>query len=123
MRTAIFICGLFLLFMPDVHWWTPEGFNRFTVFIDGVAMGTVDDPAKAEELYREARKELEISREGMGFMQLPELTTSGEELIRGEIERVNQTFQPAKRIANIIFRDKEFVKTASRKIIRARINE
>ena len=46
-----------------------------------------------------------------------------EELIRGEIERVNQTFQPAKRIVNVIFRDHEFVKTASRKIIRAKINE
>lgn len=87
LRTAIFICGLFLLFMPDVHWWTPEGENRFMVFLDGVAMGTVDDPAKADELYREARRELEASREGMGFMQLPELTTKGEELIRGEIDR------------------------------------
>lgn len=43
--------------------------------------------------------------------------------IRAEIERVNSTFPPAKRIINVIFRDKEFIKTASRKIIRAKINE
>ena len=46
-----------------------------------------------------------------------------EDVIRAEIERVNQTFMPAKRIVNVIFRDHEFVKTASRKIIRARIDE
>ena len=43
--------------------------------------------------------------------------------IRKKVDEVNDTFQPAKRIVNVIFRDKEFVKTASRKIIRARINE
>ena len=43
--------------------------------------------------------------------------------IRKKVDEVNSRFQPAKRILNIIFRDHEFVKTASRKIIRARINE
>lgn len=46
-----------------------------------------------------------------------------EELIRAKVEEVNATFPPAKRIVNVIFRDHEFVKTASRKIIRARIAE
>ena len=43
--------------------------------------------------------------------------------IRRKVDEVNETFQPAKRIVNVVFRDHEFVKTASRKIIRARINE
>ena len=43
--------------------------------------------------------------------------------IRKKVDEVNDTFQPAKRIVNVVFRDHEFVKTASRKIIRARINE
>ncbi len=43
--------------------------------------------------------------------------------IRKKVEEVNDSFPSTKRIVNIIFRDKEFVKTASRKIIRARINE
>jgi len=43
--------------------------------------------------------------------------------IRKKVDEVNDTFPQAKRIVNVIFRDKEFVKTASRKIIRARINE
>ena len=43
--------------------------------------------------------------------------------IRAKIEAVNAEFPAAKRIVNVIFRDHEFVKTASRKIIRARIDE
>lgn len=43
--------------------------------------------------------------------------------IRAKIDEVNSAFPPAKRIINIIFRDKEFIKTASRKIIRAKIFE
>jgi long-chain acyl-CoA synthetase len=43
--------------------------------------------------------------------------------IQKKIDEVNITFMPAKRIVNVIFRDKEFIKTASKKIIRARINE
>ena len=46
-----------------------------------------------------------------------------EELIRAKVEEVNAGFPAAKRIVNVIFRDHEFVKTASRKIIRARIDE
>ena len=46
-----------------------------------------------------------------------------EAVIRAKIEEVNATFPAAKRIVNVIFRDHPFVKTASRKIIRARIDE
>jgi long-chain acyl-CoA synthetase len=43
--------------------------------------------------------------------------------IRKKVEEVNDTLRSEMRIVNIVFRDHEFVKTASRKIIRARINE
>ena len=43
--------------------------------------------------------------------------------IQEKVDEVNNSFPPAKRIVNVIFRDREFVKTASRKIIRAKINE
>ncbi len=46
-----------------------------------------------------------------------------ESVIRAKVEEVNNFFPPAYRIVDIIFRDHEFVKTASRKIIRGRINE
>lgn len=43
--------------------------------------------------------------------------------IRKKIDEVNDKMRSEMRIVNVIFRDHEFVKTASRKIIRARINE
>ena len=43
--------------------------------------------------------------------------------IQAKVDEINETFPPAKRIVKVIFRDKEFVKTASKKIIRAKINE
>ncbi len=43
--------------------------------------------------------------------------------IQAKVDEVNETFPPAKRIVKVIFRDREFVKTASKKIIRAKINE
>ncbi len=86
LRTAIFICGLFLLFMPDVHWWHEEGDNRFTVFLNGFEMGTVEDADIVPELFRDARRELAAEREGMSFLRLTELDTTGEELIRGDID-------------------------------------
>ena len=43
--------------------------------------------------------------------------------IRKKVEEVNDKLRSEMRIVNIVFRDHEFVKTASRKIIRARIDE
>ena len=41
--------------------------------------------------------------------------------IRAKIDAVNDTFPPAKRIVKVFFRDSEFDKTASRKILRSSI--
>ena len=43
--------------------------------------------------------------------------------IQAKVDEVNETFPQAKRIVKVIFRDNEFVKTASKKIIRAKIHE
>ncbi len=86
----MFICGLFLLFMPDVHWWHPEGNNRFMVFLNGFEMGTVKEEEEAAEMFRQARLELAAEGEGMSLMQLTELTTTGEELITGDIDDPEQ---------------------------------
>ncbi len=42
--------------------------------------------------------------------------------IQQKVDEVNASFPPAKRIVNVIFRDREFEKTASRKIIRTKID-
>ena len=43
--------------------------------------------------------------------------------IQAKVDEINETFPQAKRIVKVIFREKEFIKTASKKIIRAKINE
>ena len=43
--------------------------------------------------------------------------------IQAKIDEVNDTFPPAKHIVNLVIRDKEFEKTASRKIIRASVGK
>ncbi len=43
--------------------------------------------------------------------------------IQAKIDEINLTFPPAKRIVKLVIREKEFPKTASRKIIRAKIHE
>ena len=41
--------------------------------------------------------------------------------IQAQIDAVNDTFQPAKRIVKVFYRDCEFEKTASKKILRSSI--
>ena len=43
--------------------------------------------------------------------------------IQAKIDEVNDTFPPAKHIVNLVIREKEFEKTASRKIIRASVGK
>ena len=43
--------------------------------------------------------------------------------IQAKIDEVNDTFPPAKHIVNLVIRDKEFEKTASKKIIRASVGK
>ena len=43
--------------------------------------------------------------------------------IQAKIDTVNETFPPAKRIVKLVLRETEFPKTASKKIIRAKIHE
>ena len=44
-------------------------------------------------------------------------------VIQQKIDEVNDTFPAAKQIVNLIIRDKEFEKTASKKIIRALVKD
>ncbi len=43
--------------------------------------------------------------------------------IQAKIDQINDKYPPAKRVARLVIREKEFPKTASRKIIRAKIHE
>ena len=78
--------ALFFVFLPPIRWWHEEGYNRFSVFMNGVAIGKVDDPKHAEELYKQVRREHAAETEGISFVGIPEFTYEGEEMIVGEVD-------------------------------------
>ena len=78
--------ALFFVLLPPVRWWHAEGYNRFSVFMNGVEIGKVTDPGHAEELYREVRQEYAAATEGISLVGIPEFTYEGEEMITGEVD-------------------------------------
>ena len=85
-RVALWVSALFFVLMPPIRWWHAEGYNRFTVFMDGVEIGKVSDPAYAEKLYRDVRKEYAASVTGISLAAIPKFTYQGEEMIVGEVD-------------------------------------
>ena len=80
--------ALFFVFLPPIRWWHEEGYNRFSVFMNGVAIGKVDDPGHAEELYKQVRREYAEGSEGIRFVSIPEFTYEGEEMILLSVSRI-----------------------------------
>lgn len=79
---TLFAC---LLFVPGYVPFQREGDNVFHVTLNGVEVGTVDDPAKAEEMMWEARYQLASGREGFTFLEA-DLEMVGEEMLWGYVD-------------------------------------
>ena len=76
---TIFICMLFVRgYVP----FEKGGDNIFHVKLNGVDVGSVDDPAKAEKMLWEARYQIQSVREGLTFLEA-ELELTGEEILWG----------------------------------------
>ena len=79
---TLFIC---LLFMPGYVRFQQEGFNVYHVFLNGVGVGTVEDPKKADELLWKARYQLASRKEGYTFLEA-DLQLVGEEMLWGYVD-------------------------------------
>ena len=79
---TIFIC---LLFVRGYVPFEKGGDNVFHVKLNGVDVGTVDDPAKAEKMLWEARYQIQSAREGLTFLEA-ELELAGEEILWGYLD-------------------------------------
>lgn len=79
---TLFIC---LLFTPGYTKFQEEGENLFHVFVNGVNVGTVDDPKKADELLWEARYQIASRNSGYTFMEV-DLQLTGEEMLWGYVD-------------------------------------
>lgn len=79
---TLFVCMLFLRgYVPFER----EGDNFFHITLNGREVGTVGSRERAEELLRDARRELAIAAEGMLFVEA-KLEIAGEELLWGELD-------------------------------------
>ncbi|MBR6477579.1 MAG: M23 family metallopeptidase [Lachnospiraceae bacterium] len=79
---TIFLCLLFVRgYVPFVN----EGDNLFHVKVNGVEVGSVDDPAKAEKMLWDARYQIQSKIEGFTFIEA-ELETEGEEILWGYVD-------------------------------------
>ncbi|MBO5986415.1 MAG: peptidase M23, partial [Lachnospiraceae bacterium] len=83
---TLFICLLFVRgYVPFEH----EGDNLFHVKLNGVEVGSVDDPAKAQQMLWEARYQAQSARKDFTFMEA-ELDVTGEEVLWGYVD--DETF-------------------------------
>lgn len=76
------------LSMLFVHGYVPlelQGDNLFHVKINGIDVGTVDDPAKAEKMLWEVRYQVQSNREGFTFLEA-EMEVTGEEILWGYVD-------------------------------------
>ncbi|MBQ3906382.1 MAG: M23 family metallopeptidase [Lachnospiraceae bacterium] len=62
-----------------------EGENLFHVTLNGVEVGTVDDPAKAEKMLWDVRYQIQSTREGFTFLET-DLSMTGEEMLWGYVD-------------------------------------
>lgn len=79
---TLFVCALFV---PGYVRFQPEGENVFHVSVNGIPVGTVGDPARAEELLWDARYQIASRKEGYTFLEA-ELSIIGEEMLWGYLD-------------------------------------
>lgn len=79
---TLFLC---LLYVPGYVKFQPEGENLFHVSVNGVPVGTVVDPSRAEELLWAARYQVASNREGYTFLEA-DLDIVGEEMLWGYVD-------------------------------------
>lgn len=74
-----------MLFIRGYVPFEKEGDNLFHVTVNGVNVGTVEDPAKAEQMLWEARYQVQSAKEGFTFLEA-EVTCEGEEVLWGYVD-------------------------------------
>lgn len=78
----LFIAALFL---PSYVKWEQPAENTFTVFLNNENVGTVAEAVRAEELLKEARRELVSASENLVFIDV-EMRTEGKTVLWGKVD-------------------------------------
>ena len=85
-RVALWVSALFFVLMPPLHWWHPEGNNHYTVYLNEIKVGVVEQPQRAETLYREVRRAFDAAQKGISFVDMPVFRYEGEEVLFGTVD-------------------------------------
>lgn len=75
-------CILFMAFPR----YEGQGNNRFTIYLNGTQVGATDDLAKIDLLYMQARREIALQEPELVFMEVPQLTYIGEEVVMESVD-------------------------------------
>jgi len=86
LRVAVVVIALNIWLFPEIKGYVAEGDNRFTIYMNGQAVGVTDDRARVYEYYSEAKRVLAEGTEDLVFTEFPEITTTGEEVIWGSVD-------------------------------------
>ena len=84
-KVAVFVSTVAAFFLPQRQPFEREGDNLFTVYLNGVQVGTMGDIAEADECLIAARKELAGSSDEMVLAE-SDLTWQGEEALWGKVD-------------------------------------
>ena len=79
---------LSMLFVAGYQPLEKTGENVWHVKVNGVEVGTVDDPAKADKMLWDARYQIQSEKEGFTFLEA-ELEVTGEEILWGYVDEEN----------------------------------
>lgn len=87
MKIAYLVIFLFILFVPGRTKYVSQGYNKYTVMLDGVTVGVTDSVSDIYDCYRQARLELSMEQEDSSSLYLSDyssLTYKGEEVVFGK---------------------------------------
>lgn len=91
-KLSVLILFLAALFLPYYQKWEEPDKNIFTIYLNGQAVGVVDEPQKAEELLQEARRDLVKDSEVMVFIDV-DMQLQGEAVYWGEIDEEKEILE------------------------------
>lgn len=85
-RTTMVCLACYCIFFMVFPRYEAQGNNRFIIYLNGTQVGTTDDLAKIDLLYTEARREIALQESEPVFIEVPNLTYIGEEVIMESVD-------------------------------------
>lgn len=97
-RTMMACFACYCIFFMVFPRYEIQGDNRFAIYLNGSQVGVTDDPAKIDQLYMEARREIALQEAEPVFIEVPELTCIGEEAVMESVDADDVIIEHMKQI-------------------------